>query len=248
MRKLSFIIIGIAMLAVALPGQTNESAQLPKNPMSGRIVFEEKGCINCHAINGYGGDIGPDLGRDKFYGSFYDLASRMWNHAPTMMVQSGVSESDWSMLTTSEVDRLIAFLFYLRYLGEPGKVAEGRQLLKTKNCLKCHTVGDEGAKGGFPLDELTAFASPLFMAQVIWNHGPEMQSEMEALGISRPKFEDQAITHISAYLREVSQSTAGGRQLIVGFLGITDQVFGNDQPEAARLFAERVGAGRAVLE
>ena len=214
MRKLSLIILGIAVLVVALPGQTSGPAQLPKNPMSGRIVFEEKGCIKCHAINGYGGDVGPDLGRDKFYGSFYDLASRMWNHAPAMIVQSGASESDWSMLMTTEVDRLIAFLFYLRYLGEPGNVAEGRQLLKTKNCLKCHTVEDEGAKGGLPLDELTAFASPLYMAQVIWNHGPEMQSEMKALGITRPKFEDQTITDISAYLRELSRTTASGRQLM----------------------------------
>lgn len=29
--------------------------------MSGRTVFESKGCINCHVINGKGGNAGPDL-------------------------------------------------------------------------------------------------------------------------------------------------------------------------------------------
>ncbi|MCL4321783.1 MAG: cytochrome c [Deltaproteobacteria bacterium] len=28
---------------------------------SGRTVFETKGCINCHTINGSGGNMGPNL-------------------------------------------------------------------------------------------------------------------------------------------------------------------------------------------
>ncbi len=203
------LLAGLAYVKGSAPVQSRKD--LPTNPMAGRIVFEEKGCIDCHAIDGYGGNVGPDLGQDQFFGGFYDLASRLWNHAPAMMVQAGSHDAKWSMLTTNEVDDLIAYLFYLRYLGEPGNISKGRQLIKDKGCLKCHTIDDEGEESGIPLDRLKAYASPLYVAQVIWNHGPDMQDQMKAMGIEPPRFEDESITHISAYLREFSRGTSGRR-------------------------------------
>ena len=193
-------------------GPVASQKELPTNPMSGRIVFEEKGCIKCHAIDGYGGTVGPDLGQDQFFGGFYDLASRLWNHAPAMMVQSGTRDAEWSLLSTKEVDELIAYLFYLRYLGEPGNISKGRQLIREKGCLKCHTIDGEGEGSGIPLDQLKAYASPLYVAQVIWNHGPGMQEQMLAQGFEPPSFEDESITHISAYLREFSRGISGRRR------------------------------------
>lgn len=210
---LGFALLLAASLVIANDkGPVASQQNIPANPMAGRIVFEEKGCINCHAIDGYGGDTGPDLGQDQFFGGFYDLASRLWNHAPAMIVKAGFREADWSMLTTKEVDELIAYLFYMRYLGEPGNISKGKQLIKSKGCLNCHTIDDEGETSGIPLDRLKAFASPLYVAQVIWNHGPEMQEQMKAMGIQSPTFEDESITHISAYLREFSRGTSGRRQ------------------------------------
>lgn len=206
----SLLLIGLVYVKGSGPVQSQKD--LPTNPMAGRIVFEEKGCIDCHAIDGYGGNVGPDLGRDQFFGDFYDLASRLWNHAPAMIVEIGSQNAEWSMLTTNDVDELIAYLFYLRYLGEPGNISKGRQLIRNKGCLKCHTIDDEGEESGIPLDRLKAYASPLYVAQVIWNHGPDMQAQMRALGIEPPRFEDESITHISAYLREYSRGTPGRRQ------------------------------------
>ena len=177
----------------------------PSNPMEGRIIFEEKGCIDCHAIDGFGGQIGPDLGREEYFGSFYDLASRLWNHAPQMTIQSDFREKYWPTMNSQELNKLISYLFYLRYLGEPGNISNGKRLLESKHCLSCHRIGNEGASEGIALDQLQEYASPLYIAQVIWNHGPEMQEEMIALGIERPTFGDQDITDISAYLRELSR-------------------------------------------
>ena len=61
MRKIyNIVIITNLLLAFGLTyifGQEgNKNQQLPTNPIVGRIVFEEKGCIKCHAIDGFGGD------------------------------------------------------------------------------------------------------------------------------------------------------------------------------------------------
>lgn len=37
-----------------------------------------------YAVNGAGGKVGPDLGRNLRSRSFYDLAAGMWNHLPKM--------------------------------------------------------------------------------------------------------------------------------------------------------------------
>lgn len=195
------------------PSKTVASQEaVPSNPMAGRIVFEEKRCIECHAIDGFGGNVGPDLGRDKYFGSFYDLASRLWNHAPEMTVQTGFREKEWPTLSSEELDQLISYLFYLRYLGEPGSVSQGKKLIRSKKCLSCHQIGDEGAAGGISLDGLRELTSPIYIAQVIWNHGPEMQEKMIALGIDRPTFGERDITDISAYLRAFSRGTSTKRQ------------------------------------
>lgn len=196
------------------PDQSPSQEGIPSNPMAGRIVFEQKGCIDCHSINGFGGTRAPDLGRDMFFGSFYDLASRLWNHAPQMAIKAEYLQKEWPSFTTDQMDRLVTYLFFLRYLGEPGNVSRGKTLLETKECLICHRVGDEGNLKGIPLDQLQAYASPLYIAQVIWNHGPEMQKRMHEMGIERPTFDDEDITHISAYLREFSRTQPSSRQFM----------------------------------
>ena len=56
-------------------GQT--PADAAQNATAGARVFGAKGCAGCHAINGIGGDVGPDLAGTAERKSFYDLASAM---------------------------------------------------------------------------------------------------------------------------------------------------------------------------
>jgi hypothetical protein len=75
-------------------------------------------------VNGVGGQGGPDLARVSRPRSFYDLATAMWNHFPTMaeqMRQLGLSPP---RLNPRETGDLLAFLFTLDYFETAG-VAPG---------------------------------------------------------------------------------------------------------------------------
>jgi cytochrome c551/c552 len=244
-RKILTFIISISLLATIgwandpVKDDQENQQQLPTNPIVGRIVFEEKGCINCHAIDGFGGEVGPDLVREKYYGSFYDLAARLLNHAPQMAIRADLLEQKWPTLTGTETDQLISYLFYLRYLGEPGNISRGKELIQSKGCVNCHRIGNEGAEVGISLDNLTEFASPLYIAQVVWNHGPAMQERILEMGFQRPDFENGDIIHISAYLREFSRGRTSKRQFMSP---------GNPQNGAALFLAKGCGNCHALDE
>lgn len=201
----AIILVGVCS---AQSSDERENYWLPSEPLKGRIVFEQKHCSACHSIGGAGGNIGPDLAEQTFAGTFLDLASSLWNHIPDMMMEQEALNLEWPSFTGDEVTSLISYLYYLQYLGTPGDVPSGEKLFRTKGCSKCHTVGEEhGGSVGPKLDRLKKYASPIYIIQAIWNHGPEMQEQFQELGLKRPTFVGQDISDLSAYIRSISQWT-----------------------------------------
>ncbi|HLG29913.1 MAG TPA: hypothetical protein VI387_06835, partial [Candidatus Brocadiales bacterium] len=129
------------VIAVSVLLAANEWIRLPEDPLKGWSVFEGKGCIKCHSIHGHGGKDGPDLGEKPFYGSFLQLAGVMWNHSPQMSERMRELRISRPTFTHEEMAELIAYLYYLQYLGEPGNPLEGEKLFPEKGCIKCHSVG-----------------------------------------------------------------------------------------------------------
>ena len=203
--------MAIALLAVLLPIVLGQDSSIPENPLRGRFVLEQKGCLSCHAINGEGGNIGSDLGQRKFYGSFLELASIMWNHSPEMARRMRELDLRYPRFSRQEITELIAYLYYLRYLGEPGDLYRGRLLVKEKGCLTCHSVGGKGGDSAPAFDQLAKYVSPLFLAQALWNHGPEMDKQIREKGLQRPTFQKGEIVDLSAYIRYASLETAKER-------------------------------------
>lgn len=189
------------------PRRTGQDFPMPENPLLGRIVFEQKGCITCHAIKGEGGLIGPDLGHRRFYGSFLELAGIMWNHSPEMFRRMRELELPYPELSAAEIGELMAYLYYLRYLGEPGDLYRGKILLKEKECLVCHSIAGKGGNTGPAFDKLGKYVSPIYMAQAMWNHGPEMQELIQQMNMPWPTFQRGEIVDLIAYVREASRTT-----------------------------------------
>ena len=75
---------------------------------------------------------------------------------------------------------LFAFLYFIRYMDEPGDAMKGKILLEMKGCIKCHPV-KEGAKGD--LSRWGMYVNPILWAQMMWNHFPQMEKEMKKKGL-----------------------------------------------------------------
>ena len=197
------------LLALATTGvRAQESARLPlpDNPLQGRVLFEDKHCNQCHPILDSGESLGPDLGAGRFSGSFFDMGSAMWNHVPGMSVRFEGTDLAWPQLTGDEVIELTSFLYYIDYLGRPGNPKAGQRMFTVKGCAACHSIGREGGKRGPDLGELEQFASPLYIAQAIWNHGPSMLASMQEMHMVQPRFDEGDLADLSAYLRQVSRN------------------------------------------
>lgn len=207
MRYSVFIIF---TLLVLVPHSFAQELNLPSNPLDGRIVFEDKGCIICHAVSGYGGSLAPDLAKQKYYGSFLELASIIWNHIPEMNRKFRQLKMERPHFNKKEMSDLIYFIYYLRYLGEPGSVSNGKKLLSTKGCINCHQVSGKSGNAAPDFSQLQQYASPVYIAQAMWNHGPTMMETMNDLNIKFPEISGEDIADITAYIR---QATMTGTEL-----------------------------------
>lgn len=203
----SIVLMGL-FLPVAVYSQSNIVAP-SQDPLAGSRVFGSKGCSKCHAVNGVGGKVGPDLGRIQANRSFDDLAAAMWNHFPRMAAEMRKRQVLPPYLTPSEVGDLIAFLYTQNYFATPGNVEAGKKLFTTKDCITCHQLGDVGGVVGPRLDVLGQL-TPMDVAAAMWNHGSGMSAAMHARGINRPSLTASELRDLIAYLRAAAPDRIGG--------------------------------------
>ena len=195
------LLIIITFMFLPISGVYGEDL-VPGNLMKGVKLFVKKGCIKCHSIKGKGGRVGPDLGRVEIEGSAFDIAALIWNHIPYMIEKANRGAILWPRFSESEISDIIGYLYYIEYFDDPGDPKIGEKLFKEKGCIKCHAVKGRGGKIGPPLDRFSKEVSPIFMAQSMWNHGPEMDRIMKKMGIKRPVFKGNELRDLLAYVKE----------------------------------------------
>lgn len=182
---------------------------IPSDPLAGRIVFSDKGCIKCHSVWSQGGTLGPDLARSKAGLSVLQLAGVLWNHSPAMIEKMRERRIVRPTLNTQEMSNLAAFLYFLDYFDAPGNADKGQAVFIEKGCVKCHTVGGMGGHIGPALDKYKKYASPLFMTRAMWSHGSAMAGKMAAQNIPRPHFEGRDLADIFAFIQRASSDSGG---------------------------------------
>ncbi len=201
-------LVAVLLLLLCAPGRAAGQPLLGvdrgQDPTAGSRVFGAKGCVKCHAINGLGGTIGPDLGRIARPRSLYDVGAAMWNHLPNMLDRMQQLGIERPRLDPEDVGDLVAFLFTVDYFDPPGDPQAGRRLFTEKQCILCHQVAGVGGVVGPNLDALRSFGSPIFVAAAMWNHGPAMAKAMRARRIPRPAFSDRELLDLIAYVRSAS--------------------------------------------
>ncbi len=175
---------------------------LPGDIKEGWKVFYQKECSRCHSIWGEGGKGGSDLGTlPQAYVSQAQLAALMWNHSPEMWGRMEARKIPILKIDKKEMADLFAFLYFIRYMDEPGDSQKGKKLLETKECMKCHSVR-EGMAGD--LSRWGMYTNPIVWAQMMWNHSPQMEQEMRKKGLPWVEFKGNEMVDLIAYIRSMS--------------------------------------------
>ncbi len=219
-RWLFLPVVLLTAFALAGAAPPDSGSALPDDPLEGRLLFENRNCTRCHGISGDNPEVGPgggpDLGRSAFGGSLLDLGAALWNHVPGMSVSFEDAELSWPELSQTEVVELTSFLYFIEYLGHPGDATAGRAQFQAKGCHECHELSGFGSRPGLGPDlaGLESFASPLFVAQAIWNHGPEMFDTIRTAGMVIPSFGEGDLADLSAYFRQATAAGPAERALV----------------------------------
>ena len=202
---------------VAATGTVPLSIELPDNPTAGARVFVEKNCVRCHGLGAGEGRIGPDLGRIHFRGTVLDLAGVFWNHAPVMREKMADLKIVQPHLDPREMADLVAFLtayrYYLTEVGQSGNPAAGRAVFDAKGCPQCHATSGATTfdKPGPRLDRYRGQYSAILLAQVMWNHSPEMARVMRGRGVPWPRLTGKEMGDLLAYLQAGNVSSSRER-------------------------------------
>jgi len=196
-----------ALIAISLCALNLQAADVSGDSARGSEVFVLQGCGNCHALNGVGAQIGPDLGRIADRGfTPSSLAATMWNHAPAMWGETRLRGVARPALDEQQAADLFAFFYSLRYFEEPGDAGRGKTLFSTRRCADCHglTKPIEGvADSPQTVAQWTAPGDPLEMVETMWNHSTAMRAEMARRKINLPLLSGQELADLLVYVRSV---------------------------------------------
>lgn len=176
------------------------------SPTAGARVFQDKGCGHCHAVNGIGGTLAPDLGRRRTASSSLpQLVTAMWNHAPQMWQRMRVEHVSYPALDEQDVAQLLAYLYMSRHVDEAGDAERGQQLFASRGCIHCHALRGQGGKIGPDLAEITEAETPMAWTQAMWNHASAMQARMQAAKITWPQFQGSELNDLFTYVRQAGR-------------------------------------------
>lgn len=210
MKRIGFVVWMTFFLLIGTIISFNETSGTEKKGeylFSGDIkegwkIFTTKKCNACHAIWGEGGKEGPDLGTlPESYVSQSRLAALMWNHWPEMWGKMTAKKISIQKMDKKEMADLFAFLYFIRYMDEPGNPQNGKRVMETKHCSKCHPIVKEGAKED--LSRWGMYVNPILWAQMMWNHTPQMEQEMKKKGLSWVEFKGNEMVDLIAYIRSL---------------------------------------------
>jgi mono/diheme cytochrome c family protein len=129
------------------------------------------------------------------------IAGAMWNHAPEMRKLAQEMGVRWVPFRQSEMKDLIAFLYFLQVQDPPGNVRRGRQLFDEKHCSACHGLAGQDKRNASDLSRWKQLGSPILWAEIMWQHAVEMERKMLELGLEWPKFHDNEIVDLIAFIQ-----------------------------------------------
>jgi len=182
-------------------GPRRESALLPASPDRGFKVFREKSCLACHAINGKGGRIGPELGPGRqLPATIVRFAGVMWNHSPEMWRATEARNILRPTFDGRQFADLVAFLASLRYFEPPGYPQVGAALFVERGCAVCHGPQAEGTQNGPALRGHGRSFTVITLAAAMWKDGAEMYRRTQERRVQWPDLTEGDAGNLVSFL------------------------------------------------
>ncbi len=183
----------------------------PGSPKRGEALFTEKRCVQCHAVRGHGGTVGPDLGF-QLKGSLMRIAGAMWNHGPRMWATMADRGIAMPTLSPGEMSDLISYLYFFQFIDRPGDVARGKVVYAEKRCGACHAPAESGKAVAPPLAEVVdKLRTPLDVVTEMWNHAGKMEERMAEENVAWPVLRGGETADLMAYLLSLRGGHDGGQ-------------------------------------
>lgn len=209
-RKELFFWIGAAAVAIAgslvllvRPHGSDRSAlYLVGVPEKGaELFFGDKQCSTCHAVNGAGGRVAPDLsGRRPGTPAMGWLTAVLWNHAPGMYRQMRHGNVSYPHLDSQEMAHILAFLYQAGNVDPAGDPKAGERVFNEKGCVRCHSVHSSGGKTAPELSTVAGSGGSGAWTRAMWNHAQAMVDPVtRALG-GWPQFSGSEMNDLVAYV------------------------------------------------
>jgi mono/diheme cytochrome c family protein len=196
-----------SLLVLVAISTTAEAATVEMDSGRGQRVFESESCIQCHAIDGKGGHVAPDLGRsiDRSF-TPAALASTMWNHAPTMWVTMAKENVKPGGLDEQAAADLFAYFYAAHFFDKPGDAGRGKRLFHERKCDHCHGLTNSPDPAAPPESKWQSLADPVELTQAMWNHSGAMYKEIEHKKMSWPQLTGQDFSDLLVYFRNLPET------------------------------------------
>lgn len=201
MKDRPIILRAASLLFFLVLGSSAFAQILPEDPGKGEQLFVSKGCGKCHGPDSMEETRGPDLTKADLGETQQDLAAKIWNHTPSMLVGMEKAGIIKPALTGEEFAEISAYLSFLRFRDEKGNSAQGSTVFAEKGCGLCHPLSGKKIDGSPGLNEFPKNSSPVFLAKAIWNHSLEMIARMVEIGMKWPRFRGTEMIDLSAYIQ-----------------------------------------------
>ena len=164
------------------------------------LFYGAKHCGLCHAVNGVGGRMAPDLsGKRPAPPAVGWLVSMLWNHQPGMARQMRGSRAGYPSLSQEEMAHILAFLYQTETVDSPGNGALGSRVFESKGCVRCHSVRSVGGTSAPDLSSLAGGGSVAWTA-AMWNHAQSMIEPLTKELGAWPQFSGTEMNNLIAYV------------------------------------------------
>ncbi len=176
-------------------------AELQGDPDRGWKLFQQKGCVSCHALSSDSSRIGPNLGPERpLPPTFSEFGAAMLNHFPEMQNAVQRESADLPRFDGHDMTDVAVFLYTLHYLEPTGSPQIGKSIFAWRGCSRCHGDDAEGTRDGPALRGRGRPYTAARLATDLWAHGARMYENGQKDGQTWPALQTSDIGHLLTFL------------------------------------------------